>query len=101
MDQMLSSGARSNALPNIGRGPVSAIENFYGHRFRSKSFSNIVKEMQNSGNGAGGIVHGLDSDGGHVFNVVNIKGRVTFLDGQTGNASHAPSWGGYMFMRTN
>ncbi|MFD8542209.1 toxin glutamine deamidase domain-containing protein [Streptomyces rubrogriseus] len=65
------------------------------------SFSNIVSDMQKTGSGARGIVWGQDEEGGHVFNVVNIEGRVTFLDGQTGNASHAPTWDGYQWIRTN
>ncbi|MER7748969.1 toxin glutamine deamidase domain-containing protein [Streptomyces bacillaris] len=97
----MASGAKSVALPNIGRGSASVIEEFYGRKFRSRSFSNIVGDMQKAGPGARGIVHGLDADGGHVFNVVNINGRVTFLDGQLGNASHAPTWDGYTFMRKN
>ncbi|MEV4992337.1 YrhB domain-containing protein [Streptomyces niveus] len=31
--------------------------------------------------------------------MTNINSRVTFLDGQSGNTSHAPNWDGYMFMR--
>ncbi|MFG2359962.1 RHS repeat-associated core domain-containing protein [Streptomyces sp. NPDC048521] len=100
VDILLGSGARSNALPALQRGSVSALEEIYGRKFRTRSFSNIVTDMQKAGPGARGIVWGLDKRGGHVFNVVNYGGRVTFLDGQSGNASHAPNWLGYQFMRT-
>ncbi|MFJ4873261.1 RHS repeat-associated core domain-containing protein [Streptomyces sp. NPDC088757] len=101
VDQLLANGARSNALPNLGRGGVSALEKFYGRKFRSRSFSNIVNDVKKYGNGARGIVWGADKRGGHVFNVVNVNGRVVFLDGQSGNAGHAPTWDGYSFMRTD
>ncbi|MEV0139928.1 MULTISPECIES: RHS repeat-associated core domain-containing protein [Streptomyces] len=101
LDQMMATGARSNALPKIERGSVSVIEKFYGRKFRSRSFSNIVGDMQEAGDGARGIVYGMDKQGGHVFNVINNRGRVTFLDGQSGDASHAPTWDSFQLMRTN
>ncbi|MFI2379983.1 RHS repeat-associated core domain-containing protein, partial [Streptomyces sp. NPDC018964] len=101
LDQMMASGARSNAIPTLERGSHTVIEKFYGKKFRNRSFSNIVSDMQKAGSGARGIVWGADPDGGHVFNVVNIDGRVTFLDGQSGNASHAPTWDSYQWIRTN
>ncbi|WP_331730889.1 RHS repeat-associated core domain-containing protein [Streptomyces sp. NBC_01174] len=101
VDQMFATGASSNALPNIERGGLDVIENFYGRKFRNRSFSNIVTDVQKAGDGARGIVWGQDAQGGHVFNVINRGGRVTFLDGQIGNASHASTWDGYQFMRTN
>ncbi|MFI1031221.1 RHS repeat-associated core domain-containing protein [Streptomyces sp. NPDC020951] len=101
LDRLLANGARASALPTIGRGSVGPLEAFFGRKFRSRSFSNIVTDMKKAGNGARGIVWGLDKSGGHVFNVINIRGRVTFLDGQSGDASHAPSWDRYQFMRTD
>lgn len=101
VDVLLAGGARSNALPRLPRGDLKDLERLYGRKFRNRSFSNIVKDIQKAGPGARGIVWGGDEEGGHVFNVVNYGGRVTFLDGQSGNASHAPGWHGYQFMRTN
>ncbi|MFJ5309778.1 toxin glutamine deamidase domain-containing protein [Streptomyces sp. NPDC088350] len=101
LDQLMASGARSNAIPMLERGSEKAIEDFYGRKFGNRSFSNIVSDMQNAGPGARGIVWGKDPQGGHVFNVTNLDGKVTFLDGQTGNASHAPTWDSYSFMRTD
>ncbi|EFH29111.1 YD repeat protein [Streptomyces sviceus ATCC 29083] len=101
LDQLMANGARSSAIPNLERGSEKVIEDFYGVRFRARSFSNIVADMQKAGPGARGIVWGLDADGGHVFNVINSGGRVTFLDGQSGNASHAAGWDSYKFMRTD
>ncbi|MFF3334721.1 RHS repeat-associated core domain-containing protein [Streptomyces sp. NPDC002888] len=101
LDQLMAGGAHSNAIPTLERGSLKPIEEFYGRKFRGRSFSNIVSDMQKAGPGARGIVWGQDDEGGHVFNVFNIQGRVTFLDGQSGNASHAPTWDGYQWMRTN
>lgn len=47
---------------------------FFESKFRTRSFSNIVTDMQKAGNGARGIVWGLDEQGGHVFNVINNRG---------------------------
>jgi hypothetical protein len=47
------------------------------------------RAMSKAGNGARGIVYvgtGKPGSVGHVFNVVNQKGVVRFLDGQTGKA---------------
>ncbi|MFJ1672806.1 RHS repeat-associated core domain-containing protein [Streptomyces bottropensis] len=101
LDQLMASGAHSNAIPTLTRGSEKVIEDFYGRKFRNRSFSNIVTDMQNAGPGSRGIVWGKDSDGGHVFNVVNLNGKVTFLDGQSGNASHASTWDSYTYLRTD
>ncbi|MDX3119246.1 toxin glutamine deamidase domain-containing protein [Streptomyces scabiei] len=101
LDQLMANGAHSNAIPNIERGSEKVIEKYFGNKFRNRSFSNIVSDIQKAGPGTRGIVWGRDPQGGHVFNVVNIDGRVTFLDGQTGNASHAPTWDSYSLLRTN
>ncbi|MFD6227894.1 toxin glutamine deamidase domain-containing protein [Streptomyces sp. NPDC060232] len=100
LDQLLANGARSNALPNISRGSHTAIEEFYGRKFRNRSFSNIVGDIQKAGPGARGIVWGHNPAGGHVFNVINQGGKVTFLDGQTGRANPTP-YDSFSSLRTN
>ncbi|MFH8937954.1 RHS repeat-associated core domain-containing protein [Streptomyces griseosporeus] len=105
VDRILSgeSGPPARGVRNsMQRGPLETIEqNYPGRKFRSMRFNWIVKTMRDAGHGARGIVYGADDDGGHVFNVVNIRGTVVFLDGQQGSASDAPSWDSYKLLRTN
>jgi hypothetical protein len=72
------------------------------------SYDDIATELQNAGDGARGIVHGLRtgpggvSVAGHVFNVVNRNGRVYYLDGQTGKLASLENYsGGMELLRTN
>jgi uncharacterized protein YukE len=71
-------------------------------------YDDIVTELQNAGDGARGIIHGMRtgpggvSIAGHVFNVVNRNGRVFFLDGQTGTLATLENYsGGLEFLRTH
>jgi hypothetical protein len=66
------------------------------------NLSQIVREVLAGGDGARGIVWGYGPKAGdsHVFNVVNVKSDVIFLDGQTGHAR--PSvYQNYGFLRTD
>jgi hypothetical protein len=72
------------------------------------SYDDIVTELQNAGDGARGIIHGMRtgpggvSVAGHVFNVVNRNGRVFFLDGQTGKLARLENYsGGMELLRTD
>ncbi len=60
---------------------------FPGKKFVNGSLSNIVKDVKTGGDGARGIVFGLDKRGGHVFNVINRDGDLVFLDAQSGHAT--------------
>lgn len=94
-------GTPASSPGNLPRGSLQSIEShFPGRRFRNTSFSSLVKNVEDAGDGARGIVFGSDKYGGHVFNVINRDGDVVFIDGQTGHASHAQSWDSYQFMRT-
>ncbi|HZB50992.1 MAG TPA: toxin glutamine deamidase domain-containing protein [Mycobacteriales bacterium] len=71
------------------------------------SYDDIVRQLQNAGDGSRGIIHGMRtgpggmSVPGHVFNVVNRNGRVYFLDGQTGTLARLENYsGGMEFLRT-
>ncbi len=71
------------------------------------SYDDIVRQLQNAGDGSRGIIHGMRtgpggmSVPGHVFNVVNRNGRVFFLDGQTGQLARLENYsGGLEFLRT-
>jgi uncharacterized protein YukE len=76
--------------------------------FRSTTgYGDIYTELQNAGDGARGIIHGMRTGpggmpvAGHVFNVVNRNGRVYFLDGQTGKLAFLENYsGGLEFLRT-
>lgn len=65
----------------------------------------IVRDVLSWGPGARGIVGGFPRQSGrigHYFNVVNLDGKVVFLDFQQGKANPAdPRWKIYYLMRTN
>lgn len=50
-----------------------------------KVISNIEQKMTNFGNGSRGVVQILyQGGGGHVFNVENVGGKITYIEAQTG-----------------
>lgn len=50
-----------------------------------KTYDNIVKEMTKYGNGSRAVVQILyRNGGGHVFNVENVNGQISFVEAQTG-----------------
>jgi filamentous hemagglutinin len=55
-----------------------------------------------SQSGQRGIVFGNRGSGqvGHVFNVVNQKGAVRFLDGQAGGAANLTAYKNFSFLYT-
>ncbi|GAA4003013.1 hypothetical protein GCM10022384_57130 [Streptomyces marokkonensis] len=59
-----------------------------------------LNETKNAGNGARGIAMGQKGRRAHVFNVVNIKGDVVFLDGQSGHADLS-TWRNFSLLRTD
>jgi RHS repeat-associated protein len=82
-DAMLA-GRAAQALPGIET-PTKVLENLFRSKFMKASQGRIISEFENAGSGARGIVLGVYDNGrSHVFNVVNQKGVVRFLDGQTG-----------------
>ncbi|WP_438306865.1 DUF6531 domain-containing protein (plasmid) [Streptomyces sp. HUAS TT11] len=104
VDRLLADGAPSSAPANLGRGSDSAITRLYGGRpFRSyNSLSGIVRDVLAGGDGTRGIVwgYGPKANDSHVFNVVNVKGDVIFLDGQSGHAT-PKVYRNYAFLRTD
>jgi hypothetical protein len=90
----------------LGGGPfeLSVLEQFYGSKFGSASTINTIAGiMADAGTGARGIVYGSRGPNGlgHVFNVVNQKGVVRFLDGQTGKAATFNGFDSFRLLRTN
>ncbi|MEV4920930.1 DUF6531 domain-containing protein [Streptomyces tirandamycinicus] len=101
----LMAGRNPNSVPGadrpMTRAEVSAVT---GLAFRSVGGLNvIVSEMLRWGPGARAIVGAWPQKGiGHYFNVVNIDGKVIFLDFQSGKAKPAaPRYRNYYLMRTN
>ncbi|WP_237397771.1 toxin glutamine deamidase domain-containing protein, partial [Gilliamella sp. Pas-s25] len=99
-------GNPASALPiNSKNGvPISVLEKQYGTKFQNiNGPNNIIEQMTNAGSGARGIVFGSYGPGqpGHVFNVVNQRGIIRFLDGQTGKAADMSKFKSFKFLRTN
>ncbi|MFH8935923.1 DUF6531 domain-containing protein [Streptomyces griseosporeus] len=101
VDHMLRDGTLSAAPGALKRGPVGPIEAIYGRNFKSATLSGIVNEIKKAGDGARGIVVGYKGRDAHAFNVVNVKGDVIFLDGQTGHANHLGYWRSFQLLRTD
>ncbi|MFH8474215.1 DUF6531 domain-containing protein [Streptomyces sp. NPDC018000] len=101
VDRLLAEGAPSSAPGGLGAGPTTPLEALYGGRqFKASTLSGIVNQIKKAGNGARGIVMGQRGRQAHVFNVVNIKGDVVFLDGQSGHADLSP-WRNFSLLRTD
>ncbi|MFF8386049.1 toxin glutamine deamidase domain-containing protein [Streptomyces kanasensis] len=103
VDRLPADGAPSSAPANLGRGSDSAITGLYGGKpFLRTTLSGIVRDVLAGGDGARGIVWGFGPGKGdsHVFNVVNVKGDVIFLDGQSGHAKPGVHRN-YGFLRTD
>ncbi|MBW3643379.1 MAG: type VI secretion system tube protein Hcp, partial [Actinobacteria bacterium] len=99
-DAVLSKNPAS-ALPGLPTA-TAVIEQAFGRSFRNvASRDAIVSELRVAGNGARGVVHGIRDRGvGHVFNAVNQRGTVRFLDGQTGREASFAGFSRLRFLRT-
>ena len=82
---------------------IDVLEQAFGTAFNvPEAISQVMERMLAAGPGARGIVFGVRSNGvGHVFNVVNQKGVLRFLDGQTGHAAALDGYTHFRFLRTN
>ncbi|MUT94267.1 toxin glutamine deamidase domain-containing protein, partial [Streptomyces sp. Z38] len=101
VDRLLAEGSPSSAPGGLRAGSTAPIEVLYGGRqFKASTLSGIVNQIKKAGNGARGIVMGQKGRQAHVFNVVNIKGDVVFLDGQSGHADLSP-WRNFSLLRTD
>jgi hypothetical protein len=88
-DKLLS-GQPTSGAPAGGPFPMSEITDYSGSPLFRRSLDDIVNTMEKFGDGSRGIVVGLRGPRGvgHAFNVVNQRGVVRFLDGQTGGAAN-------------
>ena len=97
-------GRPASALPGNPTS-ISVLEKQFGGAFISVSGqSQISTIMSNAGSGARGIVFGqskIPGQPGHVFNVVNQKGTIRFLDGQSGEPATFNGLKNFQFLRTN
>lgn len=90
----------------LGGGPfrINVLERVFGGRFGPPgSIEKAAEALSAAGPGARGIVFGSRGSGevGHVFNAVNQKGVVRFLDGQTGQAASLEGYKSFQLLRTN
>ncbi|MEX6677794.1 toxin glutamine deamidase domain-containing protein [Pseudomonas sp. W2Oct36] len=100
------SGAPASALPiKSTKGvPISVLERQFGGKFGlATTPEKISQQMVEAGDGARGIVFGSYGPGqpGHVFNVVNQRGAVRYLDGQTGKSANLLNFDTLQLLRTN
>ena len=101
-DAMLA-GRKATALPGD---PVSigVLEKVFGGTFRRVNGELAIEAMMSdAGDGARGIVFGArrGQEIGHVWNVVNQKGTVRFLDGQKGVPASFEGYTSIRFLRTD
>lgn len=71
---------------------------FPGRRFSNLSQAQLESRLLQAGHGATGIVYGRYSNGGtigpssgHFFNAINWRGRIFYLDGQSGRVISNPA----------
>lgn len=94
-------GRPASALPGDATS-VGKLEQLYGGRFAPVASREALEEsLGAAGHGARGIVFGQRSGGvGHVFNAVNQRGAVRFLDGQSGGRASFEGFDRLFFLRT-
>ncbi len=94
-------GRPASALNSMGPQPISVLESeFSGNFSHGMSISEVSSSVSQSGQR--GIVFGNRGSGqvGHVFNVVNQKGAVRYLDGQAGGAANLTVYKDFSFLYT-
>lgn len=95
-------GRPTSALPGSPTS-IRTLEKHFGGKFGAAvSRSEIKNSLLRAGDGARGIVFGSrGNQTGHVFNVVNQKGTIRFLDGQTGKTANLSGFQSLHLLRTN
>ena len=96
------SKAPASALPG-GPTSVRVLERQFGGTFKMVSGRSEIEDLMTAaGDGARGIVYGnRGNQVGHVFNAVNQKGTIRFLDGQSGKPASFEGFSGFQFLKTN
>ncbi len=82
---------------------IDVLEQIFGAKFSAAGVvGKVIEVMLTAGDGSRGIVYGVREGGvGHVFNVVNQKGVIRFLDGQIGRAAELSGYTQFRVLRTN
>jgi RHS repeat-associated protein len=93
----------ASALPSARPQAISVLEKLFGGTFKPATAESIAAELEAAGPGARGIVFGARQGGqaGHVFNAVNQRGTIRFLDGQTGGVASFEGYSSLKFLRTD
>ncbi|MEA9414462.1 hypothetical protein [Flavobacterium sp. PL02] len=89
-----------NALDRVYTGdpvPITVLEEVYEEKFVNTT---IVK-IEQLPIVKSGIIYGEGKDGRHVFNVVNQKGTIRYLDGQTEKAANINIYKSLKFLPIN
>ncbi len=98
-------GRPASALPSTKGMYLSTLARHFGTRWgRHTTIGSISRQLQVAGPGTRGIVFGSRGAGklGHYFNaVVNKRGVVKFVDGQSGTAANLDGFVGFRFLPTN
>jgi RHS repeat-associated protein len=85
--------------------PVRVLEEYFGSKFvRMASREAIEEALRAGGSGSRAIIYGdrgVIGQVNHVFNAVNQKGTIRFLDGQTGKPADFTPYQNVYMMRTN
>lgn len=103
IDNIIGGGGLQSAVPNSAGLYVEDLQQLYKNFFVNVSNQlDIELLLQSAGSGARGIVYGERGlNQGHVFNAVNIRGEVSFIDGQSGRYANVANFSELAFMRTN
>lgn len=102
VDSILA-GRPASALPGKAE-PLTVLEDWFGTRFSYPMHIDELKmRMFIAGPGARGAVHAgrKNTFVGHAFNVVNDRGRVRLLDGQSGTPADLRPFYYFRLLRTN
>jgi len=71
--------------PPGGPGSWTGLKEAFGSEFMTqRSFGEISRFLAAEGHGAQGIVGVRTASSSHVFNAINVNGRIWFVDGQAG-----------------
>ncbi len=88
VNSLLKSGARSSALPRDEGVPFSELEGFFGTKLSGWTTRKALEaELMRSPQGTVAVIYGMNRNGskGHVWNAVVQRGRINYIDGQTGS----------------
>ena len=96
---MLGGGYPASAAP---RNTLTAVEDMYklGNWAQMSGPGDIMITMTGFGHGSRGLIWAWDKAGthaAHVFNVINQRGSIVFLDSQGGGVKLVPDAYAYVF----